>query len=319
MRIVKNVVVEILRLIFVVLVGLAVIPTAGLAAVDCTVVTRIERINTTIRYLRGDPIGELAPYNQVVLVNDLKVLSTRDATKALSDHTDQADINQLVNLVSMAHNAASGIPEKTIPQFALSLRTDYWSTLLDDSTNALSHMPCGDILGKLPGDAEGREIDGTTVERRAIEAKERVVEKPVQTAIFSILMVVAIVFATRHAIVWLRNRSVLRRRRSKRFATQIPSHLAVGKTVFEAEILDLSCHGTKIRYWHTEAIKSDIPVGIHIEGEWRMGTLVWSNALYIGIRFDRKLPIPLVRKLANSSRTDGLGRAVPDKEKAATA
>ena len=126
MRIVKNVVVEILRLIFVVLVGLAVIPTAGLAAVDCTVVTRIERINTTIRYLRGDPIGELAPYNQVVLVNDLKVLSTRDATKALSDHTDQADINQLVNLVSMAHNAASGIPEKTIPQFALSLRTDYY-------------------------------------------------------------------------------------------------------------------------------------------------------------------------------------------------
>ncbi|MEP3284863.1 MAG: hypothetical protein ABJO29_07055 [Yoonia sp.] len=264
-------------------------------------------------------MSESAPYNQIILINDLAALSTRVAMIALAEHTDKTDTNRLIALVSMAQSSVEGISEKSIGQFALSLRTDRWSAVLREATIALSHMPCGLINGRLPGDAEGREIDGKTVDRKEITVKEPLVEKPLQTAVLSILMIVGIVFAGRQVIAWMRMRARLKKRQSKRFATQIDSHLAIDKNVYEAEVLDLNCHGAKVRYWHTSTVAIDQDAGIFLAGAWRMGAIAWSNKLYCGVRFDAPLPIPLVRDLADVSETDGLGRIIPKKEKAAAA
>ena len=298
---------------------MSVAPCVLHAAVDCSAVNRIARIKTTIGHLRADPVSESAPYNQIILINDLAALSTRVATLALADHTDKTDTNRLIALVNMAQRSVEGISEKSIGQFALSLRTDRWSAVLREATIALSHMPCGQINGQLPGDAEGREIDGKTVDRKEIAVKEPLVEKPLQTAVLSILMIVGIVFAGRQVIAWMRMRARLKKRQSKRFATQIDSHLAIDKNVYEAEVLDLNCHGAKVRYWHTSTVAIDQDAGIFLAGAWRMGAIAWSNKLYCGVRFDAPLPIPLVRDLADVSETDGLGRIIPKKEKAASA
>jgi hypothetical protein len=288
-------------------------PSLARADVDCHVVDRIERINRTIGYLRSDPVSERAPYNQIILISDLAALSARAASHALKDHSSQTDITDLVILISMAQETTKDIHEKSIFEFAISLRTDQWTTTVRNATIALSHMPCGDIQGRLAGDAEGREIDNVKVDKDTFVVKERVIEKPVRTAILSILAIATTAIATHQATLWLRNRALLSRRRSKRFATQIASHLAVDGGVYEAEVLDLSCRGAKVRYWHTEAIKPDARVGIRLDDEWRMGTLAWVNKLFIGIRFEKRLRIPLVRKLAEAPLIDGLGRLKPKK------
>jgi hypothetical protein len=316
----KCVKVENLRLVYLFFLGAIFAPTLLVADVDCSAVSRIERINQTIGYLRADPVSESARFNRAILVKDLAALSTQAATRALQDHTNRNDVNQLLLLVSAAHSVNTNNSDKTVSQFALSLGTERWIAINAAARVALSHMPCGDIQGRLAGDAEGREIDTRTVDRNKIAAQKYVVEKPVQTAILSIFLITGTAIAVRQMAAWLRYRAVLKKRRSKRFATQLDSYLLIEDTTVAAEVLDLSCHGAKVRYAHPETLEQTSTVGVVLDGSWRMGTLIWSNKHYLGVRFDKALPIPLVRTLAHVDQTGGRGRSksLSNKEKAAS-
>lgn len=293
--------------------------TALRAEVDCDIVARIERAHGAIWNLRSNPNSQHGPSNLAILVNALRGLNVDAVQATLADHYSPQEANDLTNFVQLTKAATPRIRETSLSQFTASLHTTQWNNAVDRAEVALRHMPCGTAHTGTHGDAEGRELPGETTDAADVDRQYKTVEDPVEKAAGFIGLLIVLVWAARHLLTWFRRRAVIKRRQSKRFATSIQTHLIINARIFEAEIVDLSCHGAKVRYWHGTELDSNEPASVMLNDEQVYGSGAWSNPLYFAIKFDQPLPIPMVRELADVSSVDGLGRPKVKKKKAATA
>lgn len=293
--------------------------TPATADVDCTVVERLARIHGVISNLRSNPTGPYAANNLAVLHHHLGTIDARDVQRALKDNTNQSHTDDLQRFAELAMSAGQRIATTSLDTFTKSLRIPEWDMTMDAAQAALQSMPCGVTNAQSPGDAIGRELQSHRPESSAFDQPSVPTEKVKETVYgFLFLLVVALLIG-RPITRLVNTRLRMRRRRSKRFPTQIDTNLAVAGEVFEANVVDLSCEGAKVRYWHDQEITSSEIATIELRGETYEGIRAWSNPLFFGLRFTHPLPIDLVRELSDETGVDGLGRPKNDTKKAATA
>ena len=282
-------------------------------------IDRIARIQTTVENLRSNPMGPFAPNNLAVLLSDLRQIDTGDTRKALDGHTHAEDVTNLQDFIGLAKIAQTLIATSTLHEFTLSLRTPVWDSMMDRVSVSMSRMPCGVSVSRTPGDTEGRELQGTQAEPATVTQDDTPIENVEEIAFGTLIAAVIALIIGRYATRLIQQKLILRRRRSKRFTVHIDTVLHVNGQTFNAEIIDISCEGAKLRYWHDTELDHDTVAGIELSGVTYEGHRAWSNPHYFGIRFTKPLAIKMVRDLVNANAVDGLGRPKKKTKKAATA
>ncbi len=92
----------------------------------------------------------------------------------------------------------------------------------------------------------------------------------------------------------IRRWRILKRRRAKRHNTRYPAQYRSAEGAINGMLMDINCHGTKLRHHAVKPLKQGTFVEISIEGKWTRGTVMWSNVHYSGVQFKDATNLALV-------------------------
>ena len=82
-----------------------------------------------------------------------------------------------------------------------------------------------------------------------------------------------------------------RRRRARRHNTTFATQYLSDAQNLEGMLIDINCHGTKLRHQTDRPLPKGQPVEIAIFDQWIEGTVMWSNAHYSGVQFRKSLSL----------------------------
>jgi hypothetical protein len=104
----------------------------------------------------------------------------------------------------------------------------------------------------------------------------------------------------------------LRQRRARRYTTNIATHMAIGEGQSEiaCTLLDLSCHGAKLRFDAAPQISPHAAVSLKLQDNWHKADVRWANSHYLGLHFHTRLSRAAVQDLLRK-------RGMPTTQKAA--
>ncbi len=91
-----------------------------------------------------------------------------------------------------------------------------------------------------------------------------------------------------------------RRRRAKRHITNYATDYCLDARTKSGRLIDINCFGTKLRHAEDEPIPKGTSIDICIDDAWLSGAVMWSNAHYAGVQFNRTISLNTVRHICQS-------------------
>ena len=90
------------------------------------------------------------------------------------------------------------------------------------------------------------------------------------------------------------------RRRAKRHPTSYTADFQVNNHTRVGALIDINCFGTKLRHGCDDPLAKGAQIAISVEDEWIKGSVVWSNAHYAGVQFNRAISLGTVGQVRNT-------------------
>lgn len=112
-----------------------------------------------------------------------------------------------------------------------------------------------------------------------------------------------IVVGTIIVVPIVRATMILRLRRSKRHNTAYETRYTWANKTITGTLLDLNCHGTKLRHQLKYPLPKGESIDIAILDDWCGGTVMWSNAHYSGIKFKSAIDLEIVHAVCDQDIT----------------
>jgi hypothetical protein len=105
--------------------------------------------------------------------------------------------------------------------------------------------------------------------------------------------------------VWQQRKQVVlrKKRRGKRYLTNIPIFVRLNNDTGTAHIKDISCYGAKLKIDQPVVPKVGDIVSIYYETRWLAAAVSWSNQHYCGLQFQKRLSQAHVRTMISPEFT----------------
>ena len=127
----------------------------------------------------------------------------------------------------------------------------------------------------------------------------------------SLLILILVVTGTSLIMPLVRHRLILRRRRAKRHNITYPTHYLHDDRKIEGMLIDINCHGTKLRHETDNPLAKGVQVDIEVCDAFISGTVMWSNAHYSGIQFRNLISLAEVEILRKTEPTPKTKNGAP--------
>lgn len=298
---------------------LSLTASSAYADYDCDVVTRLLRVHGALERIHlRDKADEIAS-DIAIMVQEARHLDVERVKQAFRDASDSDDVNAVVDL-SVLHTIVVTLAQRDQIQLLHNqLHSQRAQDRLDAAARVLRGTYCTENAVTVSGSGDGRNVRPEPGQGVATEKTPRRTFKapsPLQ-AIIVLLALISGSFAAYKLVIWLKERAAYRKRQSKRFPTNLAAGLRCGAACHDIQILDLSCHGAKMRNDGTYEPKLNSTVDCYVDETWCKAQIAWANQLYFGVTFQKALNVTNVRTLATGVQTHSIAQW--QKEKATLA
>lgn len=269
---------------------------AGTAAyADCALIDQLDKSIAIQTRLANNPDTALFPSDVRQIRVFLKGISDRTALNAIDGNRFNAEGATVVQFLASSQHllqrASLDDPNSVRPHFNQHVR--------ENLAKMRAFLPAWRCA------SEQIEIAVATAARRGgaslsdEEELERVAETlntladevlRLRTLVILLLGTIAVSIASPIISRYL----LLRRRRAKRHNCTYPTQYTLDDKAFDAMLVDINCHGTKLRH-DTEAPppKGSLVV-VTICDESVEGSVMWANTHYSGVQFQKLIPLAFI-------------------------
>ncbi len=273
------------------------------AQADCLVIDQLDKLHTLQSRLARDP-------DTALFANDIRQLRVISRSLANGDAVGAVDGNSftgpgadivrfLENTKTLLQRASLHDPQSVRPHFTRSVRNN-----LQEVATHLTALRCNDT--QIAVDTATASQEGTSGGDRDAEDLAEVAEtlSAIAEEVFqlrSLAIVIAIGVITSITAPIIKRWIVLRRRRAKRHNTTYAMQYLWNDRTIPGVLIDINCHGTKLRHEKDNPIPIGENIKLQICGEWSTGTVMWSNAHYSGVQFNRIIGLTEVKTICTQS------------------
>lgn len=274
------------RLVFAFFMTVSALGTGGQAYADCVIIHQIDNLHTIQSRLARNPDSALFITDIRQLRAFSRGLSHRGALDAVDGNafTGQGAevVRFLQNTQALLQRASLDDPDSVRPHFTPAVRSN-----LAAVRGHLRDLRCNDdqIAVETAQKAERRSSSNSDAEDLA-EVAETI--NALAEEVFQLRsLILFVVTMTIGAIVVpaIRRWRHLRMRRAKRHNATYQTRYIVGDRETGGMLIDINCHGTKLRHQADNPLAQGTAVEISVAENWVAGTVMWSNAHYSGVQF----------------------------------
>ena len=262
------------------------------ALADCAVIDQLDKLHTIQTRLARDP-------DTALFATDIRQLRTISA-----GISDRATLDAVAGNRFTAHGAA-------FVRFLQNTRSLLQISSLDDPLSVRPHFDrqarenlavIGDSLITLRCNETQIAIDAAIAAERGAggssdaedlaevaENLNRLAGEVLRPRTAIILLLLA--GGTALALPVIKHWVVLRQRRAKRHNTLYPTQYLSEKHKINGTLIDINCHGVKLRHELDSPPPKGQTVEIAICDHWVEGQVMWSNAHYSGVQFRKTLSL----------------------------
>ena len=275
------------------------------AHADCMILDQIDQLHVLQTRLANNPDTALFRYDIRQLRTISSTISNRETLEAVAGNAIMGKGASFVRFLENTQNLLQGTslddPLSVQPHFTRAARQN-----LQDIGGYLTDLRCTDTQiavdqARAAADPIRGNSDAEDLEEVA-EVIREVIQEVFQWRTLLIVIVLAIIVSTAFPLIqrWL----ILRLRRAKRHNTNYTTQYRSEDRTINGVLMDINCHGTKLRHEKDNPLPKGGSVDICIEGEWTGGTVVWSNVHYSGTKFSDMIALSQVHAICTAQEGD---------------
>lgn len=265
------------------------------ALADCVLLDRLDRTVTVQTRLAANPDTALfaSDIRQVrAMLNGISQTAALRAVNGNSFTGDGATVARfLTTSAELLQRASLDDPNSVRPHFTQRARQN-----LADMRSVLAAWRCSEEQIAIDAAAAAaetqRRIDGNN-DADAMENVRETLNTLADEVLRLRTLVIVLIGATIIAIATpiIQRHMILRRRRSKRHNCTYQLPYVWEEQSFDGMLVDINCYGTKLQH----DLDTPPPQGSHLDmiicEEEIGGTVVWSNTHYVGVLFQKLIPL----------------------------
>ncbi|MEJ8560873.1 hypothetical protein QTO30_06315 [Yoonia sp. GPGPB17] len=271
---------------------------------NCDLIDRLDKLHIIQSRLARDP-------DTILFATDIRQIriasagiSDRDAVSAVDGNSftgHGADVVRfLQNTRALLQRASLDDPQSVRPHFDSRTREN-----LSQIGAHLTNLRCNDIqiaidTAQTAERGSGGNSDAEDLAQVA-ETLTRLAEEVFRPRTLLIILLVAIAISLVLPII--RHQAHLRKRRAKRHNTTYTTDYIFNSSQTNGMLIDINCHGTKLRHEGDNPIPLGTTVNISICDNWVDGTVMWSNTHYSGVLFRKAITLSDVQTICEAETT----------------
>ena len=275
------------------------------AHANCMMIDQIDQLHILQTRLTNNPDTSLFPYDIRQLRTISNKISNREALEAVAGNAIMGKGASFVRFLQNTQNLLQGAslddPYSVQSHFTRAARKN-----LQDISGYLTDLRCTDTQitidqARAAADPIRVNSDAEDLEQVAQTLREVIVEV-FQWRTFLIVLILAIIASVATPLIqhWL----IRRLRRAKRHNTYYKTQYSWDGCTIDGMIMDINCHGTKLRHETDNPLPRGGLVDICIDDEWLGGTVMWSNVHYSGIKFSDMIALSKVDAVCAAEEGD---------------
>ena len=268
------------------------------AYANCLVIDQLDKLQILQARLARDPDTGL-------FSNDIRQLRAISAGMSNRETLDAVDGNSftghgadfmrfLQNTKDLLQGASLHDPQSVRPHFTRAARNN-----LEQVRDHLTGLRCNDTQIAVESAAASQGTSGGDSDAEDLaevaENISAIAEEVFQLRSLVIVLAVSIAISVITPIIrrWI----ILRRRREKRHNTTYPTQYDWENRTIDGMLIDINCHGTKLRHEKDNPLPIGTTIDLVICGEQTTGTVVWSNTHYSGLQFKNLISLKQVDEI----------------------